>query len=326
MAIKVQCDRCANVVFADSASRGRRIMCPSCGNSLSVPGSNGSGSYRTSSASRKIDPVKRPRLVSVLAIYTVAQGLAGIASVYHYDFSPVFLMFAVLHAGVSVACAIGLWQLKPWGRVLQIVLAIIGLFVPPVVTVLSILILIYMFRADTKVRFSGLGPHRLTANEKAVLGSQPGVFDQVVSGCLIFTVALLVGGSVLMALTKSVVEPAFEDKIGSSRAKKTAADIRTLGTASEAFHVDKGHYPMGVTSMEELATHLDGTYLKSVPMADAWLRKFEVSSTENGSWIEIVSLGRDGEPDSRPGGPTTDPDADIVFRNGEFVQWPAGDE
>jgi hypothetical protein len=326
MAIKLECGRCGNTVFADSASRGRRILCPSCGNSLPVPGTNGSGSYRTSSASRKIDPVKRPRLVSVLAVYNAIMGLFILIAPFVYGPDPFTVTFGVLYAAAAVACAVGLWKLEPWGRGLQIVLAIIGLVGVPVVTVLSVMILVYMFREDTRVRFSGLGPHRLTANEKAVLGMRPGSFDQVLSGCLIASLVLMGGALSAMMLASAVAVPALEEGLGNSRARRTAVDIRTLGTASEAFHVDKGHYPMGVSSIEELAAHLEGAYLKRVPMADAWLRKYEVSSTENGSWIEIVSLGRDGRPDSRPGGPTTDPDADIVFRNGEFVQWPANGE
>ncbi len=38
----------------------------------------------------------------------------------------------------------------------------------------------------------------------------------------------------------------------------------------------------------------------------------------------IASLGRDGRPDSRPGGPQADLAADIVLENGSLVQWPEG--
>ena len=78
------------------------------------------------------------------------------------------LLAAVLFGGVGVlqlACGIGLWKLKPYGRVLQIVLAVIGLIGIPIGTIISIFILIYMFKPGIRALFSGKAIPELTRAE-----------------------------------------------------------------------------------------------------------------------------------------------------------------
>lgn len=49
-----------------------------------------------------------------------------------------------------------------------------------------------------------------------------------------------------------------------------------------------------------------------------------VVTADDGSWYQIASLGRDKLPGDRVGGPTTDFDCDLVWANGQFIQWPEG--
>jgi hypothetical protein len=89
---------------------------------------------------------------------------------------------------VSAVMAFGIGARKPWGRMLQIGIAGLGLFFCPY-TLASLVILFYLFRPATKVHFSGRRLHsELSAAEAATLSSD--------SGDVAFTVALL--GTVLI--------------------------------------------------------------------------------------------------------------------------------
>ena len=63
--------------------------------------------------------------------------------------------------GLQLACGYGLWHLKPFGRIIQIVLASIGLIGFPVGTTISLLILIYFFKPGVKLLMSGMDPRNL---------------------------------------------------------------------------------------------------------------------------------------------------------------------
>lgn len=119
-----------------------------------------------------------------------------------------------------------------------------------------------------------------------------------------------------------------------SLAEKATADIRSIGTAMEAYAVDVGHYPgptEGLTLVGKLAADLEGTYIKDLPVLDPWGRPYYVLST--GKAYAIISAGADGilessyegadDPTGRRGfAPTGDDDADIVYVDGEFVAGP----
>jgi hypothetical protein len=62
-------------------------------------------------------------------------------------------------------------------------------------------------------------------------------------------------------------------------------------------------------------------YISKLPTTDFWGNSFEVVSSPNG--FEIRSLGRDGKRDTAPpSGATSNFDADIVWTNEGFVQYP----
>ena len=135
--------------------------------------------------------------------------------------------------------------------------------------------------------------------------------------------------------------------VGNSIAKKspghrqrqmaTVAEMRSLGTALEAYRLDHGVVPGptgGFVRVLDIAPYLVPTYIKSVPARDAW-------QTEYLLWCGthdcvVVSLGADREPDSAyrdmnqpasdivPRGPFSSPDGDIILVNDDFVTFPAG--
>ena len=84
--------------------------------------------------------------------------------------------------------------------------------------------------------------------------------------------------------------------------------------------------------MELIGNLLSPVYIRTLPLVDAWGNEFLMWGTE-GEYV-VMSLGADGVPDQYYGfsdertgqfpfgGGFTDPDNDIIFANGQFVQWP----
>jgi tetratricopeptide (TPR) repeat protein len=113
-----------------------------------------------------------------------------------------------------------------------------------------------------------------------------------------------------------------------SQAKRTMADMRTLGTATEAFAVDHAYYPdaRGIQSLQPL---VQPTYIRTAPTTDGWGTEFKVVS-ESRRYM-IISAGADKTFDttypnasaSSGGGATQGFDRDIIFTNGSFAQYPA---
>ena len=107
------------------------------------------------------------------------------------------------------------------------------------------------------------------------------------------------------------------------------ADIRSIGTAIEAYSIDNNRYPVtdGWQSAEALVESLQPVYIRTLPLIDGWGHEFHVYS--DGETYVLVSAGKDGEldqdwtePEER--GATTSFNRDIVFGDGQFLSWPEG--
>jgi hypothetical protein len=117
---------------------------------------------------------------------------------------------------------------------------------------------------------------------------------------------------------------------------ESMADIRTIGTALESYAIDYNVYPGPVSPIEpveSIESDLSPVYIRVLPKVDPWTAAYLFWS--GGSSYAVVGLGSDGvaDPDYaawggeefqafRPG-PITSAGADIVFVDGQFVQWPA---
>ena len=141
------------------------------------------------------------------------------------------LLAAVVLGGVGVlqlACGIGLWKLKPYGRVLQIVLAVIGLLGIPIGTIISIFILIYMFKPGIRALFSGKAIPELTRAELVEIaaltqGSQATtVIVVVLVGLASFVVLGILAAIAVPGLLRARMAGNEAAAIGSLRAINTA--------------------------------------------------------------------------------------------------------
>ena len=137
----------------------------------------------------------------------------------------------------------------------------------------------------------------------------------------------VIGGLVMVGIIgiiAAIAIPNLLNAIERGRQKRTVADMRVVATAIEAYQVDNGAYPAGVTSADELATYLSPTYLAVMPTLDGWENPFAVESPGDGSGFAIVSYGRDAQENPYVGGEVEGFDTDLIFEDGVWVQWPAG--
>jgi hypothetical protein len=118
--------------------------------------------------------------------------------------------------------------------------------------------------------------------------------------------------------------------------RRAMAELRSIGTACESFAVDNNIYPGPVEPIDQVArieTIVSPIYIRTLPKLDPWGNPFLFWSDT--THYALVSYGPDGIPDfpyaswgriefeAMHAGPTTRFGADLVFANGEFVQWPA---
>jgi general secretion pathway protein G len=273
------------------------------------------------------DPMQRPGTISVLAVlnflggaFTSLGGLAILATA--ADQGAVVVGIGVVYlliSGIQITTGVGLWNLRPWGRTLQIVLACIGLIGFPIGTLVSALILYYLFRPGIKALFSGKQASELTPDERASLA------ELSASGVSAITVIIVIlVGIVLCGIVSAIAIPNLLNAINRGRQKRSMADMRLINIAVEAYKVDNGVYPPGASSIDDLENVLAPTYLRSVPHSDGWRTPFQVWITEDGASFSVVSYGRDKAEGPSPGGATHDFDDDIILQDGQFVQWPEG--
>lgn len=89
---------------------------------------------------------------------------------------------------------------------------------------------------------------------------------------------------------------------------RTAADLRTIATALEAFKREKGHY-VAADNATILIDLLAPRYLPTVIRLDAWSQELDYKGTASG--YHLASRGPDGKPGTGD---------EIVFENGQLVK------
>jgi type II secretion system protein G len=149
-----------------------------------------------------------------------------------------------------------------------------------------------------------------------------------------FTLIELLIVVAIIGIIAAIAIPNLLNAINRSRQKRTMADMRTLGTATEAYAVDWAFYPEtgGDVAVGDagsgLAQHLSPIYIKKTPTADGWRENFLCRSESR--FYTLLSAGRDKITEAALDdsgylrAPTTDMDCDIVYANGTFVSYPEG--
>lgn len=137
-----------------------------------------------------------------------------------------------------------------------------------------------------------------------------------------FTLIELLIVVAIIGIIAAIAIPNLLAAINRGRQKRSMSDMRTIGTAIEAYAVDHSFYPTA-NSISSLKSSIDGPYIKSAPTGDGWGTTFVVTSGSTD--YSIVSWGRNLIADGGAAGTTTKHfDCDIYYSNGVFTQWPDG--
>jgi type II secretory pathway pseudopilin PulG len=147
-------------------------------------------------------------------------------------------------------------------------------------------------------------------------------------------VAVVVGGLLLVflvvAILAAVAIPNILMAMDRSKQKRTMADMRSIGTALKEYAADRKVYPQP----EALERSLVPTYARVLPLMDGWGRpmRYECRSVMNDGRCDLYAIGSAGKDgvfereslsDYEPGA-ITNFNRDIIFADGNFVQYPRG--
>jgi hypothetical protein len=177
----------------------------------------------------------RPLTVAILSGLWLASvllyGLGGVAVAHGLGWTGLWaalpIVSGALLAIVSAAMAYGLWALAPWARVLQIVIAVFGLFLCPF-TFASIAVLLYMSRPAARAAFS---PRRGVVAEAPADTSSEGAWAAVILG----TVLLGVAASGLSAFLTRRGGGGMEQARASAREDAAVERLRKVAAAESEF-------------------------------------------------------------------------------------------
>ena len=137
-----------------------------------------------------------------------------------------FLGFGALY----VVTGIGLWTLKPLGRTLQIVVACIGLLALPVGTILSALILYYMFRPGILVLFSGKTPAEHTPAERVEIATVTRASGAMVA---IIVIVVAVGAVATRGVIAAIAVPGLLRARMAGNEAMAIGSMRGIGSARQ---------------------------------------------------------------------------------------------
>jgi type IV pilus assembly protein PilA len=193
---------------------------------------------------------ERPMAITALAVLDLigagmyllaAVGTGVLALGPHAEPLPILLLSAVfvVLGLVLGAAGVGLLRLQPFGRSLQIGLSVLGLLAIPVGTIISAVVLYYLFRPGIAHIFSGRAPHELSAAEMAEV--------QAVSGSsgLVLVVIAVVGLFLAVAclgIVAAIAIPSLLRARVSANESAAIGDTRTMISAQMAYQSANGGF------------------------------------------------------------------------------------
>jgi general secretion pathway protein G len=138
-----------------------------------------------------------------------------------------------------------------------------------------------------------------------------------------FTLIELLIVVAVIGIIVAVAIPNLIAAIQRSRQSRTMADMRMISEGVELYQNDHSFYPLlDSGTVADLGDHLR-LYIRDYNELDGWSTPIDYDS--DGRGYTLVSYGWDAVVDLPwTFGATDSFDADIVFTNGNFLQWPEG--
>lgn len=183
--------------------------------------------------------LKRPSIVTLLAVLNFLGAGAGllfavVVFAFARDASDAFVigfLIATL-ALLQLRCGLGLWDLKPYGRTLQLVLAWIGLLGFPVGTLVSILILVYLRKPGVKALFSGKPAAELTPEELAQVAAVSQWSGAMTALVIVVSVVCVI---VVMSVLAALAIPNLLSARMDANATSAVSVLTSIASAEEAY-------------------------------------------------------------------------------------------
>lgn len=263
----------------------------------------------------------RPGLISLLAVlHFIGAGLMALLVVVVFatagdehpvpkPYAALFIVLAIVHFFAGR----GLWGLKSYGRTIEIVLCVFGLFAIPIGTLISILLLVYFNKPEIKALFSG----ELTPAEYARVHQGAGGGG---SSLVIILICVFVGIAVVGMLA-AIAIPNLLTAMQRSKQKRTIADMVEFARSINAYAEANHRLPLGNSAGEV------GKAIHWNVRVDGWGHDFRYVTDGEQYWL--ISAGKDGQFEHQKAeeylpNETKMFDADIVLHNSEWVQVPEG--
>ena len=155
-----------------------------------------------------------------------------------------------------------------------------------------------------------------------------------------FTLVELLVVLTIIGIIVAIAIPNLLNAIQRAKQKRTMGDMRSLGTAVEAYSIDYNAYPPSAAAsipilygtvtyptqtVGGVQAYISPTYIRVMPLKDGWNSFFYYNVGSNFQDYAIVSAAKDGVLSTpAASGPTTNFNIDIVFSDGQFTVYPEG--
>lgn len=244
---------------------------------------------------------QRPGIVTVMAVcqflavplsalaaaglFTLASGLNSGPARYAGGAAVAMGVIAIL----QVACGVGLWTVKSYGRTLQLLLGWMGMIAIPVGTVLGILIVMYLRKSGVQALFDGKPPADFSKEELrhlAPMGRESGVVAAAIAGAAVF------GSFFCLSIVAAVAVPRLLMAKMKANELVGISTLRRLAAEETAYARGCGH-GVFATSFEALSDPLASTEPDRTPTVGKVAR---IDSTEANGFAFMLKAGLGSNP------------------------------